>query len=116
MGVAMTLRPKWQRDGENWILVLRRRRFGRVVPDQKYPGMWRPLRLDGQLGDMANLSWAKNSVLVAAERELEWEGRQRSAIDPSKCSEKSGVFEGPSSLVRQTAGAATSLPAGEKRP
>jgi hypothetical protein len=78
--------------------------------------MWRPIRLDGKLGDMANLSWAKNSVLLAAERELEWEERQRSAIDPSKCPENRGVFEGPSSLVRQTALAATSLPVGKAWP
>ncbi len=108
MSKRTLLRPEWKRDGENWILVLRRRRLGRVVPDQKYPGMWRPMRLDGRLGDMANLAWAKNSVLVAAERELEWEERQRSANDPSKCPEKRGVFEGSSSLVRQAEAAVTS--------
>ena len=65
-----------------------------VVADSKYPGMWRPTLSGGRLGDMANLAWAKNAVLAAAERELEWETRQRAAIAPPKSPEKRGVFEG----------------------
>jgi hypothetical protein len=38
-----------------------------------------------RLSDMSNLSWAKNAVLIAAERELEWEARDLAAIDPRKC-------------------------------
>jgi hypothetical protein len=32
---------------------------------------------DGRPSDIANLSWAKNAVLVMAEREMEWEDRHR---------------------------------------
>jgi len=69
----------WKREGADWILFNRRRRFGRVVPDSKYPGMWRSTVSGGRLSDMANLAWAKNAILVASERELEWEARQRAA-------------------------------------
>jgi len=47
----------WRRNGNDWVLFDGRRRFGRVVPDQKYPGMWRSVKSRGQLSDMANLSW-----------------------------------------------------------
>jgi hypothetical protein len=60
-----------------------KRRFGDVVPDAKHPGMWRCVLSDGRLSDMANLSWARNAVLEAATRELEYEARQREGIDPS---------------------------------
>ena len=77
-----------------------RRRFGRVIPDSQYPGMWRSRLSGGRLSDMANLAWAKNAVLIAAERELE--ERQRAANHPSKCPEKRGVFEDAASPVAQT--------------
>ena len=83
----------WQRDGDDWILLAGGRRLGRVVPDPKYPGMWRSVKSGGQLPDMANLSWAKNAVLNAAERELEGEARQRRAITPSKSQQIAPVFE-----------------------
>jgi hypothetical protein len=35
-----------------------------VVPDAKYPGMWRIRYLDGRLSDMANLSPAKDAGLL----------------------------------------------------
>jgi hypothetical protein len=92
----------WRRDGTDWILLAGRRRFGRVVPDSKYPGMWRSTLSGGRLSDMANLAWAKNAVLMATERELEWEDRQRAAIAPPKCSEKRGVFESAASPVAKT--------------
>jgi hypothetical protein len=84
----------WRRDGAGWLLLAGRRRFGRVVPDPNHAGMWRSTRADGRLSDRANLAWAKNAVLVAAERELEFEDRQRRAIDPLKCPEKRGGFAG----------------------
>ena len=89
----------WRRDGTGWLLLAGRRRFGRVVPDSKYPGMWLSVKAGGQLSDMSNLSWAKNAVLVAAERELEFEERQRRATDPQKCPEKWGVFRDSSSPI-----------------
>jgi hypothetical protein len=31
---------KWTREGAAWILLYRRRRMGRVVPDKDHAGMW----------------------------------------------------------------------------
>lgn len=92
---------EWRRVGTNWILLHKRRQLGRCVPDPNHPGMWRSRRADGQLSDTANLSWTKAAVLAAAHRELEFEYRRRCANDPQKCQEKDGLFEGPSSPVRQ---------------
>jgi hypothetical protein len=94
----------WRCDDAGWVLRAGGRRFGRVIPDSKYPGMWRSPLSGGRLSDMANLAWAKNAVLAAAERELEWEARQRAAIVPSKCPEKRGVFEGSAPPIAQTLG------------
>lgn len=88
----------WRREGDGWLLLNRRRRFGRVIPDQNHPGMWRSLKSRSESSELANLSWAKNAVLVAAERELDFERR---AIDPSKRPEKWGYFSASWSLVRQ---------------
>lgn len=82
----------WRRDGSDWQLLAGRRRMGRVVPDTRCPGIWRSIKSRGRLSDMANLSWGKNAVLVAAERELDFEDRRRCANDPPKCPEKRGVF------------------------
>jgi hypothetical protein len=93
----------WRRDGADWILVCGSRRFGRVVPDSKHLGMWRSTLSGGRLSDMANLAWSKNAVLAAAERELEFEARQRANESLSKCPENRGVFEAPASPVAKTA-------------
>jgi hypothetical protein len=34
--------------------------------------MWRSRRADGGMSDMANLTWAKNAVLAAAERDVRY--------------------------------------------
>jgi hypothetical protein len=94
----------WRRDGDDWILLAGRRRLGRVVPDSKYPGMWRSVKPGGQLSDIANLSWAKNAVLIAAERELEWDRR---AITSSKSQQRAPVFESRSSPMRFSASEAS---------
>ena len=44
---------KWQRDGDAWILLYRRRRMGRVVPDKDHQAMWRSVKSSG-LSDMGN--------------------------------------------------------------
>ena len=69
---------RWHRAGD-WNLVCGRRRFGRVYADARWPGMWRSTLPDGRASDMANLSWAKNTVLAMAEREIEWESSQKAA-------------------------------------
>jgi hypothetical protein len=93
----------WRRNGNDWILLAGRRRIGRVGPDSKYPGMWRSVKSDGRLSDMANLSWAKNAVLIAAQRELEWEDPNRRAITPSKSQQIAPVFESKSPPMRFSA-------------
>jgi hypothetical protein len=82
---------EWRRDGTGWRLFAGRRRFGRVVPDDKHPGMWRSVLAAGRLSDMANLSWARNAVLEVALRELEFKHRQIAATDPRKCPENECV-------------------------
>jgi hypothetical protein len=90
-------KPRWKRDGRDWVLVAGKRRFGRVVPDDKHPGMWRSILPGGRLSDMANLSWARNAVLEVALRELEYEAKQQAVRDPRFTAGKGGVFEGPAS-------------------
>ena len=77
---------KWQRDGDEWVLLYRRRRMGRVVPYSANPGMYRSLK-SGDFSDISNLSWAKDAVLAQAVREVAYE----LANDPSKCPVKRGV-------------------------
>jgi hypothetical protein len=92
----------WKRDGDGWVLHLGRRRFGRVVADAKWPGMFRSLLSGGCLSDMANLTWAKNAVLDDAVRELEWEARCGPATDPRNSQQKRGVFEDAASPIEKT--------------
>jgi hypothetical protein len=82
----------WRRDGADWVLLYKRRRMGRVLPDNQHHGMYRSVLSRGHLSDMANLSWAKGAVLAAAIRELAWEAGHP-AINPAKCPER-GVFYG----------------------
>ena len=86
---------KWQRDGNVWILLYRRKRMGRVVPDD-HPGMWSSVKSNGR-SDLANLSWAKDAVLAQAVRKVAYE---QLANDPSKCPVKPGSQKAISSPVR----------------
>jgi hypothetical protein len=90
----------WRRHGTGWRLFVGRRRFGDVVPDSRYPGMWRSPKSSGRMSGVANLSWAKNAVFEEAIRELEWKGRHRPAISPSKSQQIGRVFESRSSPMR----------------
>ena len=72
---------KWTREGDAWILLYRRRRMGRVVPDTDHPSMWRSVKVDGILSNTANLSWSKDNVMAQAIREVAW----NAANDPQKC-------------------------------
>ena len=71
---------KWTREGDGWILLYRRRRMGRVVPDKDHQGMWRSVKSSG-LGDMTNLCWSKDNVMAQAIREVAW----NAANDLRKC-------------------------------
>ena len=89
---------QWKPAGTGWRLFNGRRRMGDVVPDSKYPNMWRIVLHDGRLSDMANLSWARNAVLEAATRELEYEARLRESRQyedqhPSITRQFEGVFQ-----------------------
>ena len=77
---------KWTREGDAWILLYRRRRMGRVVPDKDHSDMWRSVKVDGILSDTANLSWSKDNVMAQAIREVAW----NAANDPQKCPVKGG--------------------------
>jgi hypothetical protein len=90
----------WTRVGDDFILKHKGRRVGRVFRDAKYPTMWRSRRGDGKLSDLGNLSWAKNAVLLATEREL---GVEAPAIRPPKPQQKRTFSEGKSSPVRLNA-------------
>ena len=57
---------KWARDGDAWILLYRRRRMGRVVPDKDHSGMWRSVKVDGILSNTANLSRSKDNMMAQA--------------------------------------------------
>jgi hypothetical protein len=106
---------QWKRNGNEWVLSLGRRRFGRVVTDAKHPSMFRSELSGGRLSDMANLARAKNAVLDAAVRELEWEARHKAATDPQKAQENGGVFWGATSPMRKNRRRAACVKAGYER-
>ena len=86
---------KWQRHGDKWVLLYRRRRMGRVVPDSANPRIYRSLK-SGDFSDISNLSWAKGAVLAQAIREVAYE----LANYPPKCPVKPGSQKAISSPVR----------------
>ena len=45
-----------------------RKPLARVVPDAKYPGMWRIAWPDGRQSDMVNLTRAKDAAIVLGMR------------------------------------------------
>ncbi len=90
---------KWTREGDAWILLYRQRRMGRVVPDKDHQGMWRSVKVDGILSDMANLSWSKDAVLAQAAREVAYER----ANTPSKPQQNRGSFQPKSSPIHLNA-------------
>ena len=90
---------KWTRQGDAWILLYRRRRMGRVVPDKDHQGMWRSVKVDGILSDTANLCWSKDNVMAQAIREVAWDA----ANDPPKCTVNSGSRDQKSPPIRLNA-------------
>ena len=90
---------KWTREGDAWILLYRRRRMGRVIPDEERPGMWRSVKVDGNLSDTANLCWSKDNVMAQVIREVAWDA----ANDPQKCPVKRVSREQKSSPMRLNA-------------
>ena len=90
---------KWAREGDAWILLYRRRRMGRVIPDKDHSGMWRSVKVDGILSDTANLCWSKDNVMAQAIREVAW----NAANDPQKCPIKRGSREQKSPPMRLNA-------------
>jgi hypothetical protein len=57
---------QWVRDGAAWVVRNGGTELVRVVPDEKYPGMWRVRSPDGRLSDMANITWAKDAAATMA--------------------------------------------------
>jgi hypothetical protein len=89
---------KWTREGDAWILLYRRRRMGRVVPDKDHQGMWRSVK-SSRLSDMANLCWSKDNEMAQAIREVAWDA----ANDPQKCPVKRGSRDQKSPPIRLNA-------------
>jgi hypothetical protein len=90
---------KWTREGGGWVLLYRRRRMGRVVPDKDHPGMWRSIKVERVLSDMANLARSKDCLMAQAIREVIWDA----ANDPSKPQQNTGYFRPKSSPMRLNA-------------
>ena len=59
--------------------------MGRVVPDN-YQGMWRSIKVDRVLSDMANLARSKDCLMAQAIREVIWDA----ANAPSKPQQNTG--------------------------
>ena len=91
--------PRLHSKGDAWILLYRRRRMGRVIPDKERPGMWRSVKVDGNLSDTANLCWSKDNVMAQVIREVAWDA----ANDPRKCPVKRGSREQKSPPMRLNA-------------
>jgi len=81
----------WIREGADWVLKFNRRELGRVFPDDRYPNMWRSRRADGRLSDIANLSWAKNAVLIEVESD-QAHTRAKLKKSPLKAGQYQGVM------------------------
>jgi hypothetical protein len=82
---AVTDDLTWKRHGTEWRLYRDRRVVGTVVPDAKWPGMWRA-QLPGGLSDMANLTRARDGALGLAERaesEKKTQRNQRGFLAPT---------------------------------
>ena len=60
-----------------WRLYNGRRRFSELVPDSKYPGMWRSVLAGGRLSDIANITSAKHAVRGGKEASIEAVTRRR---------------------------------------
>jgi hypothetical protein len=54
------------RDGAAWVVRRGRTELARVVPDAKYPRMWRVRSPEGRLSDMVNITWATDSAATIA--------------------------------------------------
>ena len=85
----------WRREpGGDWLLLNNRRRVGRVVPDSKYPDMWRVHWPGDGYSDLVNLSWAKDALARFAETESRQHRRRQSHLKaPPVRSNQSGVSE-----------------------
>jgi hypothetical protein len=57
---------RWGRDGAAWVVSHGGAELARVVPDEKYRGMWRVRSPEGRLSDMANITWAKDAAAAMA--------------------------------------------------
>src|SRR5689334_11213315 len=60
----------WRKDGDGLALCRSTKAMVRVVPDDRWPGMWRVRRHDGRLTDMVNLTRAKDAAMCIALADL----------------------------------------------
>jgi hypothetical protein len=52
-----------------------------IVPDEKYPGMWRIMAPDGTMSDMVNITRAKDAAKAIAARKLSTPTNKISTLD-----------------------------------
>jgi hypothetical protein len=75
------------RDDLTWrdnTLRLGSRELAHLVPDGKWPSMWRVRMPDGRLSDMANKAWAKEAAYALALRTLHSnQGHQEKPLEAS---------------------------------
>jgi hypothetical protein len=72
--MSVRRRLAWRKQRENFVIEFEKRLVEgapKVVPDGKYPNMWRLQFEDGQLSDMVNLTRAKDAALGYADRLLD---------------------------------------------
>jgi hypothetical protein len=83
------------RDGRNWKwegdrLKIEGRLSGySIVPDEKYPQMWRVKHPNGRLSDMVNRIRAKDAAMAMLDRDLRQDS-ERSEFPPPRVALKSG--------------------------
>lgn len=73
----------WRNSAEGYALHCEGRSGAllHVVPDGKYPNMWRIRSLTGRFSDMTNLSRAKDAAASVALGEVNASGGERRATD-----------------------------------
>ena len=76
---------KWQRDGDGWVLLYRRRQMGRLVPDPANPVSIGP-RKSGDFSDISNLELGQGRRAGSGDKG----GRLRICERPLKMPSKTG--------------------------
>jgi hypothetical protein len=98
---------EWKRDGADWVLMCRRRRMGRVVPDTEHAGMWRSVMTRGRLSDMANSPGARARSLRLPSATWNMKLGTRLCATVPQCSASGGCRKPICPSIRSSRGPAT---------